>query len=149
MAMATRLELESHKFQTKRNSNMKRRRYFVFLTTQDSTASNNYYHCANRLCVAQSASVLIFNKRLSDKMPRSARKKDAGVVEMRKKDARKKDTGVVEMKKKDARKKDTGMVEMRKKDAGVVEMLRADVSRLMRFRSPRILRVLHPVEECR
>jgi len=67
-------------------------------------------------------------------MPRSARKKDAGVVEMRKKDARK---------------KDTGMVEMRKKDAGVVEMLRADVSRLMRFRSPRILRVLHPVEECR
>ena len=79
MAMATRLELESHKFQTKRNSNIKRRRYFVFLTTQDSTASNNYYHCANRLCVAQSASVLIFNKRLSDKMPRSARKKDTGV----------------------------------------------------------------------
>ena len=74
--------------------------------------------------MAQSASVLIFNKRLSDKMPRSARKKDTGVVEMRKKDARKKDTGVV-------------------------EMLRADVSRLMRFRSPRILRVLHPVEECR
>jgi len=40
------------------------------------------------------------------------------------------------------------MLRPKKKDA-VMEMLRADVSGLMRFRSPRMLRVLHPVEECR
>jgi len=40
------------------------------------------------------------------------------------------------------------MLRQKKKDA-VMEMLRADVSRLMRYRSPRMLRVLHPVEECR
>ena len=40
------------------------------------------------------------------------------------------------------------MLRTKKKEA-VLEMLRADVSRLMQFRSTHILRVLHPVEECR
>jgi len=40
------------------------------------------------------------------------------------------------------------MLRPKKKDA-VIEMLRADVSRLMQFRGARMLRVLHPVEECR
>jgi len=48
----------------------------------------------------------------------------------------------------DKRFSDKMMLRARKKDT-VLEMLRADVSRLMTFRSPHMLRVLHPVEECR
>jgi len=95
---------------------------FITVNTKDchkgrmlscSVYSRLFPRVTDRLCPTvclwrQSASIFMFDKRLSGKMLRPPKTKDA-----------------------------------------VMEMLRADVSRLMAFRSPPMLRVMHPVEECR